>query len=454
MVKGIPDYASATDYLYALKTSGVRFGIDRMARLAEALGHPERGYPVIHVAGTNGKGSVSAMLDAIFHAAGWRTGLYTSPHLVKLGERVQVDRRLLSEGEITAYTNELRPVAETLGAAGPDEHPSFFEFMTAMAFLQFQRCKADIGIMEVGLGGRLDATNVVQPEVAVVTSIGLDHTEQLGDRIELIAREKAGIIKKSRPVVIGRMPPEAEAVIRGIATEQDAPVHSVREVFGEELAGYPETNLEGDYQRWNAATAALVTRVFAANAIRRAAAGRRQAGPATSAGPTNPPDGSAIARGLLHVSWPGRWQRTHIGGRLLILDASHNPEGAQVLETNLEHLFAETGRKPVVVTGMLGAFRAKALLEVLGRHAREIHLTPPHQERASSYEEMETCAPVEALSLLRRTTIEAVFPNAKTCAAGGPDDVLVVTGSIYLIGEVLARIEPGRGAGEQRLQDF
>lgn len=447
MPDALPNYAAATDYLYALKTTGVRFGIDRMSRLAEALGHPERTYPVIHVAGTNGKGSVSAMLDAIFHAAGWRTGLYTSPHLVKLGERVQVDRRLLNEDAILAYTNELRPVAEELGRAGPDEHPSFFEFMTAMAFLQFQRKGAQIGIVEVGLGGRLDATNVVQPEVAVITSIGLDHTEQLGDRLELIAREKAGIIKPGRPVVIGRMPPEAETVIRDIATERGAPLHSVRTVYGEPIAGYPETILEGDYQRWNAATATLAAQVFR----------RSWSAPSFRAFPQSalpPPGDDAISRGLHHVSWPGRWQRTEIGGRLLILDASHNPEGARVLEANLIRLRAETGRKPVVVSGMLGAFRARPLLEVLARHAREIHLTPPHQSRASSYEELEACAPPAARNLLRRAEIEQVFPGPGHCTVGGPADVIVVTGSIYLIGEVLARIEPGRGAGEGRLQDF
>jgi len=432
-VAPLADYAAVTDYLYAMKAAGVKYGIDRMRRLAEALGHPERSSPVIHVAGTNGKGSVSAMLDAIFHAAGWRTGLYTSPHLVKLGERVQVDRRLLTEEEITAYARELQPVADSIAARTPDEHPTFFEFMTAMAFLQFQRQAVDIAIVEVGLGGRLDATNVVEPEIAVITSIGLDHCAELGGTVALIAREKAGIIKPGRPVVMGRLPSEAEAVVREVAAGCGAPVHSVREVFGEAIAGYPATNLEGDNQRWNAATATLVARLMPA---------------AWNL------DESAIARGLRQVNWPGRWERTTLGGRPLILDASHNPEGALVLEQNLRQLIATTGRKPVIVAGALGEFRARALLDVVLRHAREVHLVTPRQARACSFEELLALAPPEQKPLVRRGALEQIFPNAHTCTLGGADDTVVVTGSIYLLGEVLERIEPGRGAGEGRLQDF
>lgn len=427
------DYAPVQDYLFGLKARGVKFGIDRMRVLGEALGHPERSYPVIHVAGTNGKGSVSAMLDAILQAAGWRTGLYTSPHLVKLGERVQVNRRLLGEEEIVAYTNELRPVAERPALFSADDHPSFFEFMTAMAFLQFARRRVDVGIIEVGLGGRLDATNVVQPEVAVITSIGLDHCDMLGDRLDLIAAEKAGIIKPGRPVVLGRMPAVAEEVIRKIAAERSAPVHSVREEFGEGIDRYPHTNLEGDYQRWNAATATLVA---------------RRLPPRWKLG------GEVIARGLLHANWPGRWQRLTVGGHPLILDASHNPEGAQVLDVNLTKLVAETGRKPVIMTGALGEYRARALLEVIARHAREIHLAIPHQARACSYEELEHCVPATFGGRVARTTVADVFPRPDRCTIGGAEDTVVVTGSIYLIGEVFERLEPGRGAGEGRLQDF
>jgi dihydrofolate synthase/folylpolyglutamate synthase len=162
----------------------------------------------------------------------------------------------------------------------------------------------------------------------------------------------------------------------------------------------------------------------------------------------------AITGGLQHVNWPGRWQRTAVGGRSLVLDASHNPEGAQVLENNLHKLVAATGRKPVVVTGVLGEFRARPLLNVVCRYAREVHLVPPHQARACSWEELESLAPAEGRALLRRASLAQVFPGPHTCTLGGPGDTVVITGSIYLIGEVLARIEPDRGAGEGRLQDF
>jgi dihydrofolate synthase/folylpolyglutamate synthase len=415
-----PDYAAVTEYLFAQKAHGAKFGIDRMTALAAAIGHPERGLPCIHIAGTNGKGSVAAMLDAILHAAGWRTGLYTSPHLVQLGERVQVDRRQLTPAEIVAYMAELRPIAETLATIEPDNHPSFFEFMTAMALLQFARQRCDIAVIEVGLGGRLDATNIVTPEVSVITSIAMDHCELLGSDLTQIATEKAGIIKPRRPVIIGRMPAEAEAKIRTIAAQRQSEVISVTEHFGEDLSHYPHTNLEGDYQRWNAATATLAA---------RALAGKWKV------------SDDAIARGLSHVDWPGRWQRVQLGGRLTILDASHNPEGAKVLESNLAHLVAETGRAPIVITGVLGMTRAQPLIEVIARYATEIHFVVPQQPRACSYAELESLVPATFHGRVVRNRVDALFPTPDQCAVGGPDDVVVVTGSIYLLGEVMARLQ-------------
>jgi dihydrofolate synthase/folylpolyglutamate synthase len=413
------EYAAVAEYLFAQKAHGAKFGVDRVAALAAALGHPERAVACIHVAGTNGKGSVSAMLDAILHAAGWRTGLFTSPHLVHLGERVQVERRKLTEAEIVAFMAELRPIADRLGARDPDERPSFFEYMSAMAFLQFARQRCDISVIEVGLGGRLDATNIVTPEVSVITSIAMDHSEILGSEITQIATEKAGIIKPGKPVVLGRMPKEAEERIKAIAAQRGATVISVAAEFGENVDDYPHTNLEGDYQRWNAATATL-----AAQAL--------------------PPrwkiTEAVIAQGLAHVDWPGRWQRVQLGGRLTILDASHNPEGAQVLDSNLRHLIAETGRAPIVITGVLGAVRAKPLIETIARHAREIHFVVPQQPRACSFEELEALVPKTFHGRVVRDSVGNLFPTRDRCTAGGADDVIVVTGSIYLLGEVMARL--------------
>jgi len=427
-------YAAVQDYLFGLKAAGLKFGVDRMQILAASLGNPERAVPCVHVAGTNGKGSVSAMLESVLRASGRRTGLYTSPHLVRLGERVQVDRRILSEGEITAYVGELRPVAERISSAGgPDDRPSFFEFMTAMAFLQFARRRCDCSVIEVGLGGRLDATNIVEPEVCVVTSIGLDHCDMLGDTFAAIAAEKGGIIKRGRPVVIGRMPPEAEATLRGLAASMGARVLSVREQFGDDISRYPATNLEGDYQRWNAATATLAAGLLP---------------------PAFGVSGASIRSGLQAVDWPGRWQRTDLGGRLAILDASHNAEGAGVLDDNLARLHAETGRSPVAVVGVLGAVRARPLLEVLCRRCRELHLVVPRQPRASTHAELESLVPATFSGRTVRSTVEELFPAPGLCTAGERGDVVVVTGSIYLLGEVLALLEPHRGLGEGRLQDF
>lgn len=424
------DYAAAKEFLLSLKKRGVQLGLGRMRGWCAALGHPETAVPCIHLAGTNGKGSVAAMLAAVLREAGWRTGLYTSPHLVRLGERVQVDGAVLSEAELAAAVAELQPVVASLA---PDWRPTYFEFMTGLAFRHFAAQRCDIAVIETGVGGRLDATNVVLPEVSVITSIGLDHAEILGDTLEKIAAEKAGIIKPGRPVVLGRMPATAEAVIRAVALESSAPVHDVAAEFGEATKRYPDTNLAGDYQRWNAATAMLAARLLA---------------------PRWRIDAATVTRGLGRVSWPGRWQRCDVGGRLVVLDTSHNAEGAQVLDTNLTQLRAETGRAPTIVSGVLGLTRAKPLFEVIARHAGAIHLVMPRQARASTVEQLRALVPAEFDGAIATSTVEALFPTPARCTAAGGTAPVVVTGSIYLAGEVLARLDPARGPLESELQDF
>jgi dihydrofolate synthase/folylpolyglutamate synthase len=207
----------------------------------------------------------------------------------------------------------------------------------------------------------------------------------------------------------------------------------VREEFGFDQSQLPSTNLDGDYQRRNAATAALAAKV----------SGRRWR--------LTP---QSIAKGLQHVSWAGRWQTIKLGGRALILDASHNPEGADVLDANLRRL-VEGGRQPlVVVAGVLGSARARPLIATICRYAREVHFVVPQQARACSYEQLESLVPSDYTGVVRRGTVDKIFPRAGRCDVGNADDVVLVTGSIYLLGEVLARIEPERGAGEGSLQDF
>lgn len=413
------DYAAVRDFLYAQKAHGTKFGIDRMTALAAALGHPERRTPAIHIAGTNGKGSVAALVESVLRAAGWKTGLFTSPHLVHLGERVQVNRVPLGEAAIVQYLDEFRTVAEAIAAEDPNLRPSFFEYLTAMAFLEFARQRCDIAIVEVGLGGRLDATNVLEPEVSVITSIGLDHSEFLGTELGQIAGEKAGIIKARRPVVMGRVPSEAEVRIRAIAAERGAPLVSVREKYGESLANYPRCGLGGDYQRWNAATAV--------ETVRALGGGWR----ITDA---------VLEQGLREARWAGRWERRVVQDRTVILDASHNAEGAGVLDANLAQLVAESGRRPIVMTGVLGLDRARALLPVIGRHAREIHLVALAEPRACSVEELRSCLPAGFAGRVQPGRIEESFPRPMECTLGSPGDVIVVTGSIHLLGAVMTRL--------------
>lgn len=424
------DYPSAKEYLFSLKHHGAKYGIDRMLLLAASLGNPERTFPVIHVAGTNGKGSVCAMIEAILRGAGYKTGLYTSPHLVRQAERIQVDRTLITDNAIVAYTNELQSHANQLACVDPDDHPSFFEFMTGMAFLHFARSGVDVGVTETGLGGRLDATNVVDPEVSVITSIARDHTEQLGDTLERIAAEKAGIIKRGKPVVIGHLPPEAETVIRKACEQRNAPLKSIRERFGNESA-YPTTNLPGRYQRWNAALATLAVETLAdrfPNAV------------------------NAAPRVLQQVAWAGRWETRKVDGRHLILDTSHNEEGALMLDANLRDLRNRIGQKPDIVVGILGLARAQKLLPVVARHAASIHLIRPRQGRACPFTELESCIPEDFKGAIFRSKVSQLFPGQHRCRLGNPGDTIVATGSIYMIGEIVEAISCPEPVAEHVLQ--
>jgi dihydrofolate synthase/folylpolyglutamate synthase len=432
MSETLQSYEEVRSYLYGLKHRGALYGIDRMREFVKHLGHPERAYPVIHVAGTNGKGSTCSMLEAIFRAAGHKTGLFTSPHLVHQGERVQVDRHMLTREEIVAYTRRLKPMAEAIERDHTEHHPSFFEFMTGMAFLRFAEAKVDIGIIETGLGGRLDATNVLDPEISIITSISLDHTDILGDTLEAIAAEKAGIIKPGKPVILGLLPNEAEQAIGRIARDRGCPVHKVSDIFGTDEHAFPMTSLPGGYQRRNAATATLAARIL---------------------GDRFGIADEHIRDGLMHVNWAGRWERHQLADRGIILDSTHNPEGALHLDRNLRAFVRERGYKPVILTGTLGVDRARSLIPVVARHASEINLLHPHQPRACTFEELESEIPSTFQGTVHRSSVKELFPAPGICRAGLAGQDIVATGSIYLIGEIMEALYHEVPPGEQILQD-
>ncbi len=415
----IGNYEEAKAYLYSLKHHGAKYGIDRMRLLGEKIGHPERRFPVIHVAGTNGKGSTCAMLEAIYRRNRYNTGLFTSPHLVFQGERIQVNREILDSDSIVKYTVELKSLADELAENNPDDHPSFFEFMTAMAFMRFAEESVDIGIIETGLGGRLDATNIVRPEISVITSLSLDHTELLGNDLPTIAREKAGIVKEGRPVVLGCMPEEAENTIRQIASERNAPLITIREHFGHSMLDYPLTNLHGEYQRRNAATAQLTGQAL------------------QSSYPLDPGDS---LNALQRVDWPGRWDMHAAGAKTVILDTTHNREGAELLAGNLEGLVVKTGRKPIIMVGVLGQERAQAIMPVIARYAGEIVLLKPLQPRAANFQMLREAIPDGFTGCVRSSKVKTLFPFPGYCSEGEDGETLVATGSLYLIGEIMEHL--------------
>lgn len=395
-------------WLTGLRNLGSRLGIERMRALSARLGRPELAAPCFHVAGTNGKGSVCAMIESVQRAHGRLTGLYTSPHLVSVGERIRVGSVPVSEDRVAGLAEELRPHHAALAAQDPGLAPTFFELMTAAALLEFRARGTEVNVLETGLGGRLDATNVCEPEVTVITSIGLDHQEFLGPTLADIAREKAGIIKRGVPCVMADLPPEAEAAVRARAAELGAPLHLVRERFRD---GLPECGLAGDHQRRNAGAALLACELATRLPVRD----------------------DLARRALRETVWAGRWQRLPLAdGRVLLVDGAHNEEGARAAAAMLADLVA-----PTVVLGALGAARARPLVEAAARHAARLIFVRPDDERA--------CDPADLLALVPRdfkgeasvARTAELFPSPGACAA--PGEVVVALGSLYLVGEVIAR---------------
>jgi dihydrofolate synthase/folylpolyglutamate synthase len=417
-------------YLLGLETLGIKFGLENIRTLAASLDHPERAYATVHVAGTNGKGSTTAMIERALRASGRRTGRYTSPHLGRLEERFVVDGERITQEELRELAALLRARVESLMAAGSlAAPPTFFEVTTAIAFEWFRRRGVEIGVIEVGLGGRLDATNIIDPLVTAITSIAVDHERLLGPTIPDIAREKAGIIKPGVPMVVGPVDEQAGQAIAAIAGREDAPLVRALDGVTSEVAlddeGRSLVTLETPRRRYGRLRLALRGRHQVHNAVvavRVLEALEDRGVPVSS---------DAVRGGLEKVVWPGRLDlRRWPGGRAALFDAAHNPAGAAALADYLR-VFAP-GRVPLVF-GAMADKDYEGMLRVLEPFVGRLVATRPAMRRAADPPDIARAARTIGFAAV----CEEERPQAAIDEAWREDPLIVVTGSTFLVGELL-----------------
>jgi dihydrofolate synthase/folylpolyglutamate synthase len=397
------------DWLYSTQLFGIKLGLENVERLLSELKLPAAGQKFIHVAGTNGKGSTCAFMHSILQAAGINAGLFTSPHLIHFGERIRDAERMITPDEIAVSVVRLRERVD-----GWDPHPTFFELTLALALEWFGRRGNPWVVLETGLGGRLDATNAVMPAVSVITPIGWDHMDMLGDTLAKIAAEKAGIIKPGVPVVTMRQEPEALEVIERVAAERGAPLTIVEKPWE------GETGLAGPHQRWNAAMAVAALRAAGFDF-----------------------DEEVIARGLREVQWPARFQK--VGG--CIIDGAHNIDAARVLAETWRGQFP--GEKAEVIFGAVAGKDTAAVLRELAPIVDCWHFTGFDSPRA--------LAPEALSEIWGGLGLEArvVTKHARVMDALGavkPEGRVLIAGSLYLAGEALALMENKSAAFEKSAQ--
>jgi dihydrofolate synthase/folylpolyglutamate synthase len=420
-------------WLYDLQHFGIKLGLDNIRGVLEIVGHPERSYASVHIAGTNGKGSVAAMIDSMLGACGIASGLNTSPHLVRPHERIRIAGQDIEDDELQARLRAMRTKIEAAIAEGRLEaHPSFFEVITATALQAFADHGMQAAVLEVGLGGRLDATNAVDADVAVIVSIGLDHTKTLGPTEEQIAGEKAGIIKPGQPVVYGTTQPHVIKVLRDVCRERRATLidgrGAVRLVHdeGDYFA------LETDRRRYDNLRCALPGRHQIDNA-RIALAAFELLMDRLEIEPT--PEG--VAAGLANVRWAGRlqWLEPADGRPAFLLDGAHNPAGIDAVAS---YLHGQRRPRPVLLTGATSGKPLAELFGPLGPLVDGVVVTRPPVERGLDPEQVAN----EIAPLFGRT--EAVGDTAaaleRACEIAGDEQYVLVTGSLYLVGEILGLI--------------
>jgi dihydrofolate synthase/folylpolyglutamate synthase len=417
-------YAESIDFLYSLRLFGAKFGLSNTFRLAEMSGNPHQKLRFIHVAGTNGKGSTCAMLESIYRAAGLRVGLFTSPHLIAFGERIQVNRQNISEAEIVWEVTELKPM---LAQFPLDHHPTFFEVVTVMALRHFAKNNCDLVIWETGLGGRLDATNIVTPLASVITNIQYDHEKWLGSTLTSIAAEKAGIIKPGVPVITGADEPDALEVIADAARRNDAALTVITKKDVEQLPlSQMQLPLPGEHQRLNAAVALATVRAVPGIEI----------------------TDDRIRHGLADVQWPGRLQMiTRSSGQQVLLDGAHNVAGARALKEALKKHFA--GRSITLIIGTLADKNCEGICAELAPLAERILVVPVDSDRTAS-----AAAVAAACSVANPTAAVIQTAGLQEALARSDDGFTAVTGSLYLVGEALEILSQAGTHKERALNEW
>jgi dihydrofolate synthase/folylpolyglutamate synthase len=428
------------DWLYGLQHFGIKLGLDNIRGLLRLLGHPQRAYPSVLIAGTNGKGSVAAMLHAMLNASGRKAGMFTSPHLIHPAERIRIGREEITPEELTRLLRKMKEIIEPAVARGQLEaHPSFFEVITATALEAFRERGAEVAVLEVGLGGRLDATNAVDAALAIIVSIDLDHVKSLGPTVEKIAWEKAGIIKQGRPLVSGAVRQRAVSVLRRIAQQRDAEWIDARLAVSFEAERNGKVTLQSARARYEELQIGLPGRHQIDNA-RVALAALERIAPDLGLDV----DPAAVRAALRAVRWPARLQWIRGNGNFpdLLIDGAHNPAGVETLAGYLRSL----GQPPPVL--LFGAMHGKLLpqmLAMLAPLADSIVLTRPDVRRAAE--------PDEVAELARRhlDRVEVVREPARAleraAALAGSERYVLVAGSLYLAGAILASLAEGRAPG-------
>ncbi|HET6899301.1 MAG TPA: folylpolyglutamate synthase/dihydrofolate synthase family protein [Vicinamibacteria bacterium] len=408
MPRGTPPAAA---YLTSRIRLGMKFGLETMRALVAELGHPERAFPALLVAGTNGKGSVVAYVDSVLRASGLRVGRYTSPHLVHVRERIVVGGRPISDRALDGAVARVRAAAEAVGRSGsPPPQPTYFEVLTAAAFLHFQRARVDIAVLEVGMGARLDATNVVEPLASAIVSVDRDHEAYLGTTLAAIAREKAGVLRRGRATVLGPMGAEARGAIQKKADRVGARLVEAK------TSEAPPSPLAGAHQVANVGVAVTLLREA------------RAAGVAV--------DLAQVARGIARTRWPGRLQRLP-GRPPLLVDGAHNPAAALALADELRRqgpfvlVFAAMADKDIAEMG-----------RILFPLAREVVLTRVPGERAAAPDAIVRRVGATARGARKVQRVRDALALARRLA--GPRGLVVAAGSLYLAGEVLRSVAPAR----------